>query len=289
MRPLVLITGTSGGIGLAAAVACAQAGFEVIATMRDLGRRAELDMRLRDTGLTTPDVGAPRGVASVHVEQLDVTSRSAADKVHELLLKYGPIENLVNSAALAIEGAFEDQSDRDVRDQLETNFFGALAVTRGLLPTMRAQRRGRIINVSGIVGHVGLPALGPYAASKQALEGLSEALRFEVAPFGIAVCMVESGRMVAPIGEQNLRRAQHFDPGGAYGALCERLGRMYRDLGRVAPSADMVAAKIAGLLASESPPFRSVVGNRTRVLGAVQRVLPDRLLARAFQRWIRPG
>jgi len=187
MGELVLITGTSSGIGLSAAVECAAAGHRVIATMRNLDRREELERTV-----------ASRGV-SLSIEQLDVTAAQVDEKVRELILKYGPFFGLVNNAGIACGGAFEEQSDRDIREQFETNVFGLMSVTRAVLPSMRTSGRGRIINISSISGRVGLPAVSGYAASKHAVEGFSESLRWELEPFGIDVLVVEPGTFRTPI------------------------------------------------------------------------------------------
>lgn len=125
MGELVLITGTSSGIGLCAAVECAAAGHRVIATMRDPERRGVLEAAAKARGLV------------VHVEQLDVTLPGAGDKIRELVLKFGPVYALVNNAGVAMGGAFEEQGEAVIRAQFETNVFGVMAVTRAVLPSMR--------------------------------------------------------------------------------------------------------------------------------------------------------
>src|SRR5262249_23662016 len=137
---LVLITGTSSGIGLSAAVECAAAGHRVVATMRSPDVQGALLAAAKARGV------------DVDVEQLDVTSPGAGAKVKELTLKYGPVYALVNNAGVFHTGAFEEQSDADVWAQFETNVFGLMAVTRAVLPSMPAAGRGRIINVSSLAG-----------------------------------------------------------------------------------------------------------------------------------------
>jgi NAD(P)-dependent dehydrogenase (short-subunit alcohol dehydrogenase family) len=207
MAELVLITGCSSGIGLSAALECANAGFRVVATMRNLERRETLLAAAKEREL------------SVSVEQLDVTSTSAPVKVRELVLKYGPFFGLVNNAGIAFGGAFEEQTDEDVREQFETNVFGLMAITRAVLPSMRAQGRGRVVNVSSLSGRVGLPGVSSYAATKHAVEGFSEALRWEVEPFGVQVVLVEPGTFRTPIFAGNQRRASLADMEGPYARL----------------------------------------------------------------------
>lgn len=294
MPSLVLITGTSSGIGLATALACAQRGHDVIATMRNLQRREALDLEVarlelepRSTRSLPPgdpeaESATPKGV--VHVEQLDVTAPAVGQKVRELLLKYGPIEGLVNNAGIAVSGVFEEQSDTDVRDQFETNVFGLMAVTRAVLPSMRTGRRGRVVNVSSIAGRIGLPGMAAYAASKHAISGFSEALRHEVAEFGIDVCLVEPGTFKTGVF-QHQRRGRHIDADGPYAELSRTMSRMTAgDTVDGDDGPEQVGARIAELLVEESPPFRTVVGNQARAAAALKRVVPDGLFSSAMRR-----
>lgn len=272
MGNLVLITGTSSGIGLSTAIECAATGFRVIATMRNLDRREALD-----------EAAKARGV-SVSVEQLDVTADQVVPKIRELVLKYGPFYGLVNNAGIAIGGAFEEQSEADVREQFETNVFGLMAVTRAVLPTMRAAKLGRIINVSSISGRVGLPLVSTYAATKHAVEGLSESLRWELEAFGIDVCLVEPGTFKTPIFFANLRRGANISTTGPYSAVTEMVEKLFLEEAKKAPSPDVVGRTIAGLLGQESPRFRTVIGTDARTLVTLRRMVPDRLFASGIRR-----
>lgn len=269
---LVLITGTSSGIGLSAAIECAAAGHRVIATMRNLDRRNALD-----------EAAKARGV-SISVEQLDVTADQVVTKIRELVLKYGPFYGLVNNAGIAIGGAFEEQSEADVREQFETNVFGLMAVTRAVLPAMRAAQRGRIINVSSISGRVGLPLVSAYAATKHAVEGLSESLRWELEGFGIDVCLVEPGTFKTSIFFDNLRRGANIPNAGPYTALSEIVEKLFLDEADKAPLPDAVGRTIAGLLGETSPRFRTVIGTDARTLVTLRRMVPDRLFASGIRR-----
>ena len=271
---LVLITGTSSGIGLSAAIECAAAGHRVVATMRDLTRREALEK-----------AAAARKVR-VDVEQLDVNADNLGAKVRELILKYGPVFALVNNAGIAVAGVFEEQSEADTRGQFETNVFGLMAVTRALLPAMRAAGRGRIINVSSISGRLAFPALSIYAATKHAVEGFSEGLRWELDPFGIGVCLIEPGTFKTPIFFANQRRAEHLDREGPYGAINRALEKLYLEEADKAPPPDVVGQAIAKLVSAPAPPFRTVVGRDARTLVALRRVVPDRLFATGIRRFI---
>lgn len=272
MGNLVLITGTSSGIGLSAAIECAAAGHRVVATMRNLDRRKALDEAAKARGVT------------VHVEQLDVTADHVVTKIRELVLKYGPFYGLVNNAGIAIGGAFEEQSEADVREQFETNVFGLMAVTRAVLPAMRAAKRGRIINVSSISGRVGFPLVSAYAATKHAVEGLSESLRWELEGFGIDVCLVEPGTFKTPIFFENLRRGANVPPAGPYSVLSEIVEKLFREDAEKAPLPDAVGRTIAALFQEPSPSFRTVIGTDARTLVTLRRMVPDRLFASGIRR-----
>jgi NAD(P)-dependent dehydrogenase (short-subunit alcohol dehydrogenase family) len=239
---------------------------------------------MRDPEKAKPllDAAGARGV-TVNVEQLDVTSVGAFAKVRELTLKYGPIYAIVNNAGVACGGAFEEQSEADVRAQFETNVFGMMTVTRAALPSMRAAQRGRIINVSSLSGRVAFPMLSVYAASKHAVEGFSEALRWEVEPFGIEVLVVEPGTFKTAIffGE---RRGANAPASGPYRALAEAIERVaVEDAGKV-PAPDAVGKAIAALVTDPAPHFRTVIGIDARTLVTLRRMVPDRLFASGIRR-----
>ena len=185
---IVLITGTSTGIGFATAVACARARHEVYATMRDPARAPQLQTLARQEGLP------------VSVLPLDVDNdASVSGAIEHLLAERGRIDVLVNNAGIAPMGAIEEQPLAEFRRAMETNYFGALRCIQAVLPTMRTQRRGCIINVTSVAGQIALAASAAYTASKFALEALSEVLAQEVKAFNIRVAIVEPGVIQTPI------------------------------------------------------------------------------------------
>jgi NAD(P)-dependent dehydrogenase (short-subunit alcohol dehydrogenase family) len=174
-----LITGCSAGFGHALTVALLERGEIVVATARKLQQLEDLAQHYRERILVLPlDVTKP----------LDVQAA-----VSQATATFGRIDVLVNNAGYGVFGAVEEVSDADVRRQFETNVYGALDVTRAVLPHLRRQRSGQIFNISSAGGFVGFPGAGIYCASKFALEGWSEALAQEVAPLGIHVTIVEPG------------------------------------------------------------------------------------------------
>jgi NAD(P)-dependent dehydrogenase (short-subunit alcohol dehydrogenase family) len=181
---IALITGSSSGIGLLTSVELAKAGFRVVATMRDLGRRERLDQAVAAAGVA----------AQLDIRALDVTSFDTLPTfVDGVVRDYGRLDVLLNNAGFAVAGFAEDIELQELRYQFETNFFGAVAMTKAALPTMRRQRSGHIIMVSSIGGLLGSLTVSSYSASKHALEGWSESLRLEVNALGIKVVLVEPG------------------------------------------------------------------------------------------------
>jgi len=181
----VLISGTSSGIGLVAAVELAQRGWQVVATMRSLEKRGPLDAA----------VAGAHVAGRVHVEPLDVTLPDSIDAGWRRTLEItgGRLDAIVHNAGVSVAAAFEDVPSHEERRVMETNFWGVLALTRAVLPTLRAQREGRILIVSSNSAYAGEPANSIYCASKWAVEGWAESLAFEVTPFGLDVVLVSQG------------------------------------------------------------------------------------------------
>jgi NAD(P)-dependent dehydrogenase (short-subunit alcohol dehydrogenase family) len=178
----VLITGSSSGIGLATALAFGRAGHRVHATMRDPSRGGELRKIVEQEKLP------------ILISQLDVDSDSSVrDGVARIIRESGPIDVLVNNAGFAPTGSVEETPLEVFRAVMETNYFGVIRCIQAVLPAMREQRSGCIINVSSIAGRIAMAPMTPYHATKFALESLSEGLAQEVKPFNIRVAVVEPG------------------------------------------------------------------------------------------------
>ncbi|MGP8297719.1 SDR family oxidoreductase [Streptomyces inhibens] len=260
----VLITGCSSGFGLAAAVALAGRGWRVFATMRDTGRRAALDESVRATG------------GSVEVVPLDVTDARSVESGVAAVLEAtgGRLDALVNNAGIGDAGFFEDTPDDQVRHVMETNFFGALAVTRAALPALRERRGGRIVVVSSVAAFAAQAALSVYAASKWAVEGWAEALSVEMAPFGVQVALVEPGAYRTAIWDSAVVAS---DPDSPYAELRETVETRFRDMiDKTARDPKEVGARIAGLLEARMMPLRSPVGPDAKGARLMRQILPTR-------------
>jgi NAD(P)-dependent dehydrogenase (short-subunit alcohol dehydrogenase family) len=263
---VVLVTGTSSGIGRACAVHLAGRGFRVFGARRRLEQAADTFQEIA----------------------MDVTDDdSVAHGIDAIYQQAGRIDVVVNNAGLGFAGAIEDTSMAEARAQFETNLFGTLRVCRAVLPRMRAQGGGRIINVSSIGGLIALPFQGLYCASKFAVEGMTEALRMEVEPFGIHVSLVEPGDFRTAF-TQNRSRVAASGKSSVYDAQMQiSLGIMERDEQR-GPAPIAVARLVEKIIAAHHPRLRYSVGMfHQRLAILLRRVLPaswfDYLIAATYK------
>ena len=238
------ITGASSGFGMAFARYALERGDNVVATARNVTKLEALVSR------------APNRVLAV---KLDVTK--AADiqpAIDAALRRFGRIDYLFNNAGYGIVGALEETSDAELRAILDTNFFGAVAVTRAVLPVMRAQRGGAIVNISSMGGQMSFEGVGAYSASKFALEGMSEALALEVAPFGIKVLIVEPGAFRTEFGAEALRKMPVMP---AYQESLTGIRGVLHDMHGTQPGDPAKAARAVALaLESDATPLRLQLG-----------------------------
>lgn len=254
---VILVTGVSSGFGRSMACALAAAGHRVYGVSR---------RELRDPELSRALAGYIQG----DLCQLKTAERAVA----ETLAAEGRIDVLINDAGGGIGGALEDTDDEQLHRLMELNFFAMARMCRAALPVMRRQGRGKIINLSSLGGLVGLPFQGAYSASKYAIEGYSEALRCEAAPFGVSVVLVEPGDFRT--GFTGSRRI--VGEGSDYSALCQRaIRRIEKDeTGGSDPA--VLAHLMVALVAREHPRLRYTVGGMgQRLLIKSRRLMGDRL------------
>jgi len=261
---IALVTGASSGFGLLTSIELAKAGFRVVATMRDLSRRHRLDQAAVAEGVA----------ARIDVRAVDVTKFDTIPGLVEGVVRdYGRLDVLVNNAGFAVAGFAEDIQLDELRLQFETNFFGAVAMTKAVLPTMRGQRSGHIIQISSIAGLHGSVTVSSYSASKHALEGWSESLRMELNALGIKVVLVEPGAFQTDI----------WTRGAVMGAQStkstspnlQRSLRMRTAVEKL-PKADpiVVAQFIVTIAQNPNPKLRYVVGRDAKLQLALKRILP---------------
>lgn len=240
----VLISGCSSGFGAMAAREFALAGDRVVATMRDPAKRPD----------DLPD--------GVEVRALDVTDdRSIQSCVSAVLADYGGIDVLVNNAGIHLLGAMEDMDPGEMRRLFETNVFGAINLARAVLPSMRARGRGHVITVSSVGSRIGRVADGAYCASKAAVETAFEAMRHEVARFGVRVAVVCPGAYDTGIS-RNFNMPKGYENGSPYEDLI--IHRMYKVRAACAGGGDPseVARLIREIADDPAPPFRNLAGDK---------------------------
>lgn len=276
--PRVLITGTSSGIGLATTVELAKHGWDVVATMRDLTKRKELDRALETAGVDK----------RVTVSQLDVADRQSIDRaVADLDLANRSLDAVVHNAGVAAGGAFEDLDEANIRRIMEVNYFGVLALTKRLLPTFRAQRRGRILIISSESAFAGQPANSPYCASKWAIEGWAESIAYEVEHFGIDIILVEPGPYRTSIWESSPRV---MPKESAYLPMMRHLEVTADALvANVAGDPVDVGKVVAKALGSRRPRFRYAVGPTARFNHFTRGKLPSTVVRKLIGRYLGLG
>ncbi|MEA2280077.1 MAG: hypothetical protein QOK21_684 [Solirubrobacteraceae bacterium] len=273
MAPTVLVTGASTGIGRACAERLADRGWRVLAGARSDAALAALD-----------------AIAGMEAIRLDVTK---PEQVEAAAAATGPhLDALVNNAGVAVTGPVEVLALEEWRSQLEINLLGQVAVTRAVLSAVLAAR-GRIVNVSSIGGRVALPLFGPYAASKFALEAMTDSLRRELRGQGVAVVAVEPGAVATPIwgkgveGGDAVTARMDTAQQQRYGRLVAAVRRAAERSGREGVAPTRVADAVEAALTASRPRTRYVVGREARVQATLGRLLPDRvmdgLVARALR------
>jgi NADP-dependent 3-hydroxy acid dehydrogenase YdfG len=268
----VAVTGASSGIGRATAIELARRGHLVFAA----ARREEV---LADLAAATPNIQA----VSLDVTDADSVRRAWA-KIEASTGGAG-VDVLVNNAGFALTGPIEILADADVQRQFATNVFGLLTMTRAVLPAMRARGSGRIINLSSLVGRTTFPGMGAYGATKYAVEALSDALRQEVAGFGINVVIIEPGFVATSLGEATDAQAGagHEIP-DAYASMVAGGARyLAAQIAKGLPP-EQVAVAIANAAEHRRPRARYVIPASARPLIGLFTALPDRLADRAKQR-----
>jgi len=271
---VVLVTGASSGIGKCCAEYLAKQGYRVYGTSRRTGSTS--------TGQLS---------SNTHFFQMirmDVTDESSVRQgIDHIIARESRIDVVVNNAGFAIIGSLEDTTIEEVKSQLETNFFGSLRVCRTVLPIMRRQDSGYIINISSIGGLISLPFQSAYSASKFALEAAMEALRLEVRPFGIQVVLIEPGDFKTEI-TQHRRKAGQATRHSAYTDTFQKVLRIVESGERNAPTPESIAILINKVIRMKSPRLRYTAGKISqRIAVPLKKILPSRLfeslIASTFQ------
>jgi NAD(P)-dependent dehydrogenase (short-subunit alcohol dehydrogenase family) len=274
-RALVaVVTGSSSGIGLATSIALARNGYLTYATMRNLAKRDSIQSI------------ADKQHLRIRVVQLDVTDEnSIKSAIQSILSEAGRIDLLVNNAGYVLTGAFEDIGINEIKALYETNVFGVIRVTQAVLPIMRKQGSGRIINISSGAGRIGYPGGSAYVSSKFALEGLSESMAYEIEQFGIRTVLVEPGFVRTKIGENMAISKKTQDPNSPYSQMMQMMSSNQERMLENGSDADLVASVVAEAATAKEPNLRYLAGKDVQQMMAAKKSMSDE----EFQKMIKKG
>jgi NAD(P)-dependent dehydrogenase (short-subunit alcohol dehydrogenase family) len=264
---VALVTGSSSGIGFETSLMLARAGFNTYASMRNLEKSKNITEIAKKEKLP------------LQVVQLDVNNDgSVKDAIVKILKADQRIDVLINNAGYGLFGSVEDTSIEEIKAQFETNFFGVVRVTQQVLPLMRRQNSGTIVNVSSVGGRIGLPALSAYHSTKFALEGLSESIAFELEPFGIRVVIIEPGVIRTNILNSSSSAKKALDPKSPYFSISQKLNDNFKSMMESESSSppEEVAKVILQAVTSENPQLRYSVGDDAANLIDARKNMPDK-------------
>lgn len=265
-----LVTGASAGFGTVMAHQLAKDGYYVLATARRMDRLEALRSK------------------SIEPFKLDVTQDTEVQTAVDYLIKTkGRIDLLVNNAGFGYYSTIEEGKIEDVKYQFDVNFLGVMRMTQAVLPHMRAQHSGLIVNISSVVGHLSFPPLGYYAATKHALEALSDALRLEVEPFGIKVVLVEPGAIQTEFREVAVEQYEKSHTLPAYDRLYEVVSARQSEMFDKAPKAEIIAKTIHQIISTPAPRRRYTVGPTAGLLIFLKNKVGDWFLEPVFRKMMR--
>ena len=249
MEKVAIVTGTSSGIGFETALALAKEGYFTYATMRDTTKSGKIKEIAKKENL------------KINILELDVDDEnSVKTAITQILDQKQRIDVLVNNAGWGLWGCVEDVSVDEFKEQFETNFFSIIRLIQKVAPAMRKQGSGTIVNVSSVVGRIGFPASPAYISSKFALEGLSESLRFEFAPFGVDVIIIEPG-VIKTNFMKNMKMAKKSELDTVYKDITTKVVSGVKMMVEMGTPPKEVANTIVKAIKDKKPLPRYVVGN----------------------------
>ncbi len=249
MQKVALVTGSSSGIGLETALAIAREGYFTYASMRDTKKSAALLEKAKKENI------------SLNVIVLDVDKQeSVKSAISQIMKEKQRIDVLVNNAGYGIFGCLEDLTIDELKEQFETNFFSIVRMIQEVAPIMRKQQAGTIVNVSSVAGRIGFPGTPAYISSKFALEGLSECLRYELAPFGINTIIIEPGAIKTNFFD-SMRMPKNPKPDSPYAEITNKVVSGIKMMAEMGTAPKEVADAIIKALKEKSPLPRYPVGN----------------------------
>ena len=262
---VAVVTGSSSGIGYETSLFLARNGFITYATMRNLNKSDNIRLIATKEGLP------------IRVKQLDLTDDlSVKNAIQSITGEASRIDVLVNNAGYALNGAFEDLAMEEIKDQYETNVFGVIRVTQAVLPIMRNQKSGTIVNISsGTVTMGGFPGGSAYISTKYAIEGLSKSMAYELEPFGIRVVLVEPGVIRTNLVSSVVAAKKSQDPNSPYSQIMQKMAANFEPMSKNGSFADVVANVVLNAVTSESPSPKYPAGKDIETLMEAKRSMSD--------------
>ena len=278
-QKIAVITGSSSGIGLLTAIELAQHGYFVVATMRDLGRRGRLEEAAQKASVRD----------RLDFRQLDVTNFDSVPGVIDSIVRdHRRIDVLVNNAGFSVAGFGEDLALSDYRHQFETNFFGAVAMSKAVLPIMRGQKSGHIIQIGSISGRVGTPLLSAYSSSKHALEGFTESFRIETHSLGVRVVLVEPGAFDTDIWTRNVTIPEGaLNPNSPNKERSQRFSEWVKTSAKNRRDPREVAQLILRIANDPNPKLRYLIGGDAKMQLWLKRLMPWRRYERMVAKFVK--
>ena len=264
MHQVALITGCSSGIGYENALMLARNGFQTFATMRNTKKSDSLEEIIKKERL------------DLNIRELDVNDNTSIENtINCIKSEANRIDVLINNAGYGLVGFFEDLTLDEIRNQFETNFFGVLNITKKIIPIMRLQKSGTIINVSSGAGQVGFPGISAYVSTKFAIEGFSESLMYELFPFGIKVVIIEPGVIKTNFFRNCIVSEHSMKKSSPYSQSLDKFQRNVELMQEHATSPIDVAKVIIQVLGNNEPKQRYIVGNDVAMILEAKKSLSD--------------
>ena len=263
-QKVAIVTGSSSGIGYETALLLARNGFRTYATMRNLEKAKAIS-----------DISKSEKLA-LHTIKLDVTDeKSVNEAIKTIKSDAGRIDVLVNNAGYGLTGSLEDLSMSEIKEQYETNVFGLIRVTQAVLPIMREQKSGIIVNISSIGGKMAIPLQSPYHGTKFAVEGLSESIAYELEPFGIKIVIIEPGAIKTNFDTGMVVAQKNQNPSSPYYKSMQKLQSSINSVFKNGTPPAKVAEVILNAITTPNPNLRYTVGEDAALLAQKRKELPD--------------
>jgi NAD(P)-dependent dehydrogenase (short-subunit alcohol dehydrogenase family) len=263
-QKVAIVTGCSSGIGHEISLILARNGFTTYATMRNLQKGSDLKSIAEDEKLP------------LHFAQLDVTDENSVKKAIQTIHdEAGRIDILVNNAGYGLTGAFEDLSLDEIKTQYETNVFGLIRTTQSVLPIMRKQRSGLIVNISSGAGRFGFPTGSAYVSTKFAVEGLTESMSYELEPFDIKVILIEPGVIKTNFFNSSVLAKKSQDPNSPYATLMKGMEDSVDKMMENASTPQYVAEVVLHAITNENPKLRYLAGKDVEQLVEAKKKMSD--------------